>query len=177
MLNNYLGARIALFNVLSQTYRGDELSVIVSGTVIRTTIAFATDGTVVSVSKPVDYIRFVSMADVINVPIIRLPETLLTTVLGGRDPHFVESATNMFVFEEQTKIVHHSGFIVNAEVVKFSYFGLPTYTITDVLNAATTVEAINEQFHPQLIELATAISDGRGVAEVNALASKLLGGK
>lgn len=172
----YNDARIALFNALSQVYPGEMLSLMVSGTVVNTTVTFANDGTGVSASRPNGYMKFISMSNAATSRIYRLPETMLRAVLSGTDSHFEQTSTLMFIFEEGSKFYHYGGFIVNAEVINLSYFGLPIYTIADV-TGGTTVEAINDTHHPALIELAVTRAMAQGTAALNGLATKLIGAK
>jgi hypothetical protein len=66
-----------------------------------------------------------------------------------------------------------SGTAFSVSDYKLTYFGLPTYALSDITGGSTT-EAINVDYHPILIQLGVAIANGQGNQEVNSLAKQLL---
>lgn len=83
----------------------------------------------------------------------------------------VASATSLTVssnFTEENLGV--SGYVTD---YKLTYYGITTYTISDVSGGSTT-ESINPDYYPLLIELAVGIANGMGNIEADALAKKLI---
>lgn len=67
----------------------------------------------------------------------------------------------------------NTGVVFYVTDYKLAYYGLTTWTLTNITNGTTT-EVFNVEYEPILIEVAEAICNEQGVAEVGALAKKLL---
>lgn len=168
-LDIYNDARFALFGALKTRYSNEELTRLIGSTVIDTTGTMASG----QLAKPSDYVDFISFAKSDDTPVTMLPTSMLQDVLSGLNPHFTESATNLFLFDIGQNLVAFDASMATA-AVKLRYYALPVYVLTDIDNT-TTKESFDEKFHPLMIELGVAIANEQGQQEILALTQSLLG--
>lgn len=175
ILDIYNEARFVLFGALRSVYPTDELVKLITGTIVNNTSFTFSSG---SATKPTGYIQGISLADSSNVPIYILPSTMASVVAAGANPHFTESATNRYVFDEGTTLVSVSGstYVANGSSYKLRYLGITTYTLSDVLGNSTT-ESFNEDLIGFVVEIGNAIANEAGNQAVMALAQSLVGRK
>jgi hypothetical protein len=174
-LDIYNEARIVLFNVLRETKDPKDFGRCVSGTFTSATITFSASGSYVVATKPTGYIELVSMIDASSVPIYVIEDKRMEELRGG-NPDFVVSASNLYAFETGTQFKIPSASL-GAGAGTIDYYGITAWTwFTDIF-PNTTVELFSPDLEPILIEIACAIADEQGNANVNALAKMLLNKK
>lgn len=173
-LDIYNEARIALFNALQLKLTTEELTKAIGGNIVVTNITFF--GGVAP--KPTGYVKFILLIDSAKNVIVLLPNTKRALVIEGINPDYIESSTNRFIFEEGTNFKSASGdlYMPNGSSYIFGYFGITNWTLGDV-TAGTAVETFNDVWHSVILEIGQAIANEQGLAQINALAISLVGGK
>jgi hypothetical protein len=171
-LQIYNDARVALMRAILNTQGPESTSLSVPGTIVNADISWS--ATVAT--RPTDMIAFVSMRDSANVPMTLLPASLMNEVESGKNPYLTSTATLAYVFEVGTQFLY-LGSVSHAGTGKIRYVKLANWVTADVTKATTATETIDIRLHPQLLEIAQAISQEMGTVEVGALASKLIGGQ
>lgn len=177
VMNIYNNARLSLFNALSNKYGNDIEALseeIISSVAQSSAITWTVSGGAGSAPKPTGYLRFISMQTAASVPMILLPQTLLTVVRSGSNPYYTQSATNILIFDLGTNFIYYGSSITTASDYVLNYYGLTQYTVTDVTNGST-VEQFDDKWIPALLELGQAIASEMGTNEINALAARLVG--
>lgn len=175
----YNDARMALFNALETTKTIDELTELAFGAlVINETITFATSGSDTAASKPTGFIKYISLLTTTgNYPAYLVPTSLIRDITANNGTYYSASATCPFVFESSSSFICPSGLgFANASAGKLTYFKLNTLSLSDV-TGGTTSEVFAPELEPMLMEIACAIANEQGNAEVLSLAKNLLGGK
>jgi len=175
LLDIYNQARFILFGVLRSALNTEELSRSVSGVIISKNDLSFTNGVA---TKPAGYLYPISLTDSSGAQIIILPSSYGPIVTSGSNPHFTESATNRFVFDEGNNLISVSGntYIPNGSNYKLKYFGLNTFTLSDVFGGTVT-ETFNPDYHGVILEIAAAIAMELGQQEILSLAKTLIGEK
>ena len=176
LLDIYNFARLAFFDAM-RTKFGDEKTGKECGAlrVSTLTASFAASGANMALAKPAGYLTFEYLSNVSNVQIVLLDNDLAPTVREGVNPHYIQSASNIFVFDVGETLIHYgSTYVTAVSTYNLSYLGITAFTLSDVLGNSTT-ETFNEQYHQHLLELAQAIFDEQGAQQLNALALSLLG--
>ena len=163
----YNDARFTLASAVDLTYPDQRKSLVISGTITKnTTFQFASG----SATKPTGFIKVERLTTSAALQITVLPTAMIQQT---RD---LNSATNPIVYDYGTVFAQETvdtSIIPNASTYILWYYGITTYTVSDVTGGSTT-EQFNEQFHPIIIELSVAIANEMGNQQVNALAQKLL---
>lgn len=171
LLDCYNQARFALFNALYNSLPSSEVSKKVSATFQSASITWTYSSPDTTAPKPTGFLKLGALAIAGGVRAIVLPDNLIGEVRAAVNPHLTQSATtNVLAFENTTNFlapsvdVHGTG--------KIDYFGISNFALSDV-TGGSTVEVFSTELEPLLIELASAICNEQGSAEVNALAKKL----
>jgi hypothetical protein len=164
----YNQARMQLANAIDKTFPEDKKAIAVSGNIVVNTTATFASGVL---AKPTGYIMYEYLTDVNGDQITILP---VSQIQQAKD---LESATNRMVFDYGSNFTALTGLtnIPNASTYIFRYYGVTQYT-TVTATDGTTVESFNDLLHPALIELAVAIANDQGTADINMMALKLMGG-
>jgi hypothetical protein len=178
LLDLYNNARFVLFEAMRGTMSEHDLLKFVSSDVVEHTEVSFTSGVG---TKPTGYIAPISMIDYQNNEIYIKDASYSTVIRKGDLPVYVETATNRFVIDAGGSLFNVTGTSVmpnSTATIKYylTYFGLTTYTLTNVLSNSYT-ESYNDTFVPVIIELASAMANNMGRSETLALAKKLAGGK
>jgi hypothetical protein len=168
LVNVYNEARVAVFSALERVLAPERMSLELSGTVLYKTDLTFSSGVA---SKPDGYFKCISLTTNALVRIMVVPPAAMNRVTS------LDSATAPIVTEYANQFVAVSSTNVpNAANYRLRYHGITPFTTSDILTAATTVETIDDRWHPLLIELGVAIANGMGNAEVVALGMKMAGG-
>lgn len=165
LLDIYNDARIVVaqtgMKVYGRKWAGKELS----GAVQVTTTFQFTAGVGQKISGYLDGILLydtnkneISIVEVADIPFLRT----------------LESSSLRFVIDTGQTVQSISGntFIPDASTYTLWYYGIPVFTLSDVLGGVTT-ETLNDAALYILLEIAEAIANEVGTAELNALARKL----
>lgn len=163
----YNTARMQLANIVDKTVPEDKKAIVVSGNVVVSTTSTFASGVL---AKPTGYVMWEYLTDVNGAQITILP---VSQIQQAKD---LESATNRMVFDYGTNFTALTGStnIPNASTYIFRYYGVTQYTVTQCADGSTA-ESFNDFLHPTLVDLAVAIANEQGTAEINAMAIKLLG--
>ncbi len=161
-------ARFLLTQVLHEQMSDAQLSKEVAGNLVTNSAFQFTTG---SATLPTGYVFPVSLWDVNSAIITILPFGMMNTVKG------LESATNRFVFEAGTTLVtiSTSTYVPDAATYVLRYYGITTFTTTDVTGGAT-VESFRERWIPVLLEIAVKLATEQGTADVEAIARPFIAG-
>lgn len=167
----YNQARFALFGALRTRYSIEELSR-VAGSLYKSdaTVDFVTG----NMTKPTDYVDFISLVTDTGVRVIMLTSDLIQEVIAEENPHLTESDTIAFCFDQGVNIHTYNSLLQAMTDGTLTYFALETYVVAD-LASDTKKEEFDEKFHHIIFELGIAIANEMGEQEVNALAAQLLG--
>lgn len=163
----YNDARFALASAVDLTYPDQRKSQVISGTITKNTSFQFASG---SATKPTGFIKTERLTTSAYLQITVLPTAMI------QQTRALSSATNPIVYDYGTVLaqdVADTAIIPNASTYILWYYGITTYTVSDVTGGSTT-EQFNDQFHPIIIELAVALATEMGNQQVNALAQKLL---
>ena len=166
LLDIYNDARYALFSSLKSVMSRAQLTKAIRGNVVQVTNLQFSSG---SASQPTGYVDPISLADTngYNIPII--PVTQVNIMKG------LQSSTNRFVYEKGTTFFNDdtTTYVANASTYVLKYYGITTFTLTNVLGGSTTEEFVPE-YEQLILELAEHIANGVGHQEVATLAKKLV---
>lgn len=167
LLDIYNEARFSLFRSMELVFSKLQISQLVPGiALIKEDLEFALG----VASKPTGFVRPISLNDAAGVVINILPPSMESVVRQGVVPVYKESDDNRFVFEEGTQLRSASGstYIPDAKTYVLKYLGIAKYTLSDV--TGTTVEAFPDDWFLAIMEVAEAIANGLGIADVGAVA-------
>jgi hypothetical protein len=178
LVDIYNLARLALFDAYRLLYGNtNKLSEEVNEQLVTTSaFQFILTGSVSVGAKPAGYLKFVSLMNASNVKINLLPIAYKDDVIQGVKSLFTQSAAKMFVFDIGSNLIHYGTYVTSLSTYQLSYYGLTLYAVSDVTGGAT-VESFTDKDVPKILELAQAIANEQGLQQVNALASKLIGGQ
>lgn len=163
-------ARFLLTQVLHEQMSLEQLSKEVAGNLVTNSAFQFASG---SATLPTGYVFPVSLWDVSGNIITILPFGMMNTVKHGA----LESATNRFVFEAGTTLVtiSTSTYVTDASTYVLRYYGITTFTTTDV-TGGSTVESFRERWIPVLLEIASKLALEQGTADAEAIARAFVGG-
>jgi hypothetical protein len=179
LLKIYNQSRIALFQALEVAYPDkSELTKRIGGTVQHIeNFSFTLTGSISRATKPTGYIRFISAAKEDKTPIILLGADEISLVQQSTNPYRIQSSTGpIFIFEVGNELVHYGTFLPTLSTYILNYIGITDWAISDVTNG-TSVETVNEIYHPLLLDLAVMIANGAGNADVVAMAKAIVESK
>jgi len=169
-LDMYNDARFFLFGALRARMTKEQLTEIISGTmVVNSTFQFSSG----VATKPAGYLEKVLLTDASGNPISILPQSAIPYVQS------LEATTNnRFVFEVGNTFVDVNGSmsVPDASNYVLRYFGIQNFALSDV-TGGTTTETFNDTWQILLIELAEAISMEMGNTDLMALITKYLTGR
>jgi hypothetical protein len=158
ILDIYNDARRQLIGELRKSITTKQLSTVVTGAIQYTaTLPFALSGSVSTATMPTGYIDFVSLSNASGTKILKLDPSYIQTILEGADPKYVQSSTNIFVFEIAKTLTHFGTYIPTASTYKLYYVGISDFVLTDI-TGGTTVETINDEYIPTLLDIAEALA-------------------
>lgn len=164
LLDCYNEARMALAQAISTQMDGNKKAKAISGQIVRKTDFEFTAGLA---TKPTGYVEFISLLDSPGRIITILPSSLYAIMKQ------LDSYTNPLVFEEGAYLrAVSSTNVPNASTYVLRYYGVTDWTLSDL----STNETFNRHWEPALIQLAEAIANEQGGAQLNSLASALVGG-
>lgn len=174
-LDIYNQARFALLNAMMGTFPRPVLLQEVSALIVhKMDWAFVLSGSVSTAVKPTGYIDFIGASTASNVPMIRLGIEYVSVVLEGQNPDFIQSATNIHLFEIGNNFVNFGGFVPTGSSYTLRYIGLLPLSLADITTGTAIQETFNDRYYTSLIELATMISGGVSEAEAIAVAKAKL---
>lgn len=171
LLDCYNEARFALFDMLYRNLSSEDLSKEVSATFISAAITFTAASPNTTAPKPAGFLKLAALMATGNVPVIILPDNLISEVRKLTQPHLTVSATNLLAFENTTNFLIPALFGAGTGII--DYYGITNWALSDITGGAT-VEVFSTELEPILIELAEAICNEQGAASINDLAKKLL---
>jgi hypothetical protein len=176
-LDIYNQARFALLNAMLGAFPGKAL-LEESGALTqnKTDWTWTLSGSTSSAPKPTGYIDFINAATAANVPMILLGNEFIGVVPEGENPNYIQSASNIHIFEMGTNFINFGTFVTSASTYKLRYIGLSVLVIADITTASAVSESFNDRYYTSLIELATLISGGASEAEAIAIAKTKLRG-
>jgi len=162
----YNEARKVLGNAISMRYNpAQKVAAMADIMILKSDLTFASG----SATKPTGYIEAYSLHKATGQQIAIIPSHLYAVTA------YLDSAYNPIVHEYATTFVAVNGAtnVPDLATYKLRYFGLTDFTIANV-SAGTENETFSFIWDTILVELASAIADEQGAAQVNALAMKLI---
>jgi hypothetical protein len=170
------GARIALFEEFSMLYTPEQLQIELSGIIKSTTIAWTLAGSVSTAPKPTDgYLRLVDMVTSTGVQMVRQPLEIAAIVRQATNRHYVQSASKIFIFEEDTQFKHYGTFVTSGSGYEIRYFQLYPWIVAN-MEAGVLTETINDEHHTLLIELMILLSNEYGARDLGAFIRRYVKG-
>ena len=164
LLDCYNEARMVLAQAISTQMDGNRKARAISGNIVRDTAFQFASGVA---TKPTGYVEWISLLDSAGRVIAVLPESLYALMKQ------LDSYTNPLVFEEGGYFRAVSSVNVpDASTYVLRYYGVTDWTLAQL----TSNETFNRQWEPLLIQLAEAIANEQGGAQLNSLAAGLVGG-
>lgn len=166
LLDIYNDARFTLFRAMRSVMDKASLTQAIRGNVVlKTNLQFASG----SADHPTGYVAAISLADTnaYNIPII--PATQVNILKG------LQSSTNRFVYEKGTTFFNDdtTTYVANASTYVLKYYGITTFTLTNVL-AGTATEEFAPEYEPLIVELASDIANDVNIQDVADKAKKLV---
>lgn len=159
-LDIYNQARFALLTALHALPKVLMLQLSGALVVNKTDWQWTLSGSTSTAAKPTGFIEFISAETNGGVPMILLDQTLISVVLKGDNPNYVQSASNIHIFEVGGNFIHFGTYVTSASNYKLQYVGLSRFTLTDVTTATAAQETFNDIYYPALVDIATQIANG-----------------
>jgi hypothetical protein len=176
----YHDARLVVYNEFEKLYTPDRLQVELSGIIKTAAIVWTQSGSVSTAPKPTNgYLGLVDMHTAGLVEMEKLRLELSTVVRTGANRHYAQSASRIFIFEEDTQFKHYGTFVPTSgggTTYELRYYRLFPWLVTE-MEAGTVVETINDQHHRLLIEVMLMLSNQYGGRDVEAFIRKFVGAK
>jgi len=167
-LDIYNTSRMMVFLALKQNLPTGQFSEDVGATVKTGNIVFQAG----VAPKPADYVDFIGASKGL-IPVIKLRESLRAEVRKTTNPHFLQDAANMFMFEANNQFETLDAANVAGTVV-LDYWGLADWTLADLTAIPTKYEVFRKHY-PLLLEVAEGLHLGQGSNQLQAMIMTFIG--